>query len=785
MNRLLEILLGLERGFLSREGDFSLRFHPAWPWQHYLGAAVWNVLLLGAGLALVVWIYRRESRSRAVRIGLGALRAALVLLLIGLLNRPVLTLEQSRVEPSVLPILVDDSISMRVKDVGDATSPGSRLNAAMALLAPDEKSLLADLRKTHDVRLYRFDSTAAAVDGVDSLKPEGPSTDVAGAVRQVLADLQGQRVAGVVLLTDGRDSPSRSTAESLAQIAAFGARVFPVIVGSDRPAMNLAIQNVSVQDAAFVGDFVNVRVTVRGSGLTQGQEATVRLLDKATGLPLPGFDGKAAAETVRFESDAPVDAEVQFRPTQVGTLDVAVEVQAQPGEVDDEDNSRVSQLAVLDAQINVLYVDGYPRWEYRYLKNEMIRDKTVDISCLLTSADPTFRQEGDKPITRFPESINELMEYDVVIFGDVDPRQFSDFQLELVAEFVSKLGGGFGMVAGPRHSPAAYAGTAIERLLPVRLLPPRDGDAKRAEGSREFRPVLTKAGATSSIFRFFPDRAANEKFITEQIQPLFWYSQNVAVKPGVGEIYAEHPRDSSPDGRKAPLLVLGRFGAGRTLFSGIDDSWRWRFYTGETIFDTYWVQQLRYLARGRKLGQRQATMATARPVYELGEQVRLSVRVLNPTLVPQLPEQIRVDIQEQAAGSPMLAQASLLRQEGQPDLYVCSFVADRTGAFVAKVASLAAGVDDLAVPFAVRVPRVELAEPQVDRPAMGRLATQTGGQVIELTEAAATLPKLIPSAAKVIPLESSRPVWDAPLVLAAFMLLVTAEWVFRKLLGMV
>src|SRR5207247_7769156 len=134
-----------------------------------------------------------------------------------------------------------------------------------------------------------------------------------------------------------------------------------------------------------------------------------------------------------------------FKPDAVGPLDVVVVIEPQPGELDEQDNSRIAQIAVLDAKLNVLYVDGAPRWEYRYLKNEMIRDRTVNISCLLTSADPTFAQEGDPPderanfpgpVRRFPESIEELMAYDVVLFGDVDPRQFSDAQLQLVNEFV-------------------------------------------------------------------------------------------------------------------------------------------------------------------------------------------------------------------------------------------------------------------------------------------------------------------------------------------------------------
>ena len=270
----------------------------------------------------------------------------------------------------------------------------------------------------------------------------------------------------------------------------------------------------------------------------------------------------------------------------MGNLDLLITAQKQPGEVNEQDNALPASVAVLDAKITVLFVDGYPRWEYRYIKNEMIRDKTIDISCLLTSADPTFKQEGDIPITRFPESIEELMSYDVVLFGDVDPRQFSDRQLQLVSEFVSKKGGGFGMVAGPRFSPQAFRNSPIEAVLPVAIAKVETED-NRGTITQGFRPILTKAGAESSIFRFYLDKTVNEKFLKEDIQQLFWYCRGVIPKPGVAEVFAEHPSDTDAEGkRKAPILVFGHFGAGRTMFSAIDDSWRWRFYTGESVFDT-------------------------------------------------------------------------------------------------------------------------------------------------------------------------------------------------------
>ena len=787
MQRLWELILGLDKGFLSREGEFSLQFNPTWPGQEYVGAVSWNVLL-AILIGLLVWhVYRREGRSRPVRIALGVMRGVLLAFVLVLLNRPVLTLGQSRTEPSVLAIMVDDSVSMRVRDGGgseDAAQQATRLEAIKKLLSPGDRSLLAELSKTHQLRLFRFNRDKEPIDAaaIEKITPEGQNTQVLASLRSVLADLQGQRLAGVVVLTDGRETPARPVAEGLNALKEFGVKVYPVAVGSDRAPTNIAIQTVDVQDSAFKGDIVNVKARVHGSGYPGGHVIAVVLKDSKTGKMLPAPDGKLEQRVTVPADGAPVEAELQFKPEEVGTLDLVVEALKQPGEVNDEDNQLTAQVAVFEAKLAVLYVDGAPRWEYRYIKNEMIRDKTVDISCLLTSADPNFAQEGDVPIRRFPESIEELRQYDVVLFGDVDPRQFSDAQLQLVSDFVTKWGGGFGMVAGPRWSPQAFRNTAIEPLLPV-VISRVETEINPATITQGFRPVLTKEGQQSSVFRFFGDRPENEKFLSEGIQPIYWYCRGVVAKPGLGEVYATHPSDTGPDGRKAPLLVFGRFGAGRTMFSAIDDSWRWRFYTGESVFDTYWVQQIRQLARSKKLGQRGIVANVDRPSYEIGDQVRLSLRVLDPELLQQLPEQIRVEIHD-AAGQ-VVRHETLVRQEGQADLYAAAFTADRVGAFKVKLPALASGGQPTELPLSVTVPKLELAQPQVDRTFLSRLAAETLGQSIDLADAQVKLPQMIPSAAKIIPIETSRPLWDAPLALAFFVLMITVEWIVRKMFGMV
>ena len=825
MQRWLERILGLDSGFLGKEGEFSLDFNPRWPFQDYLGAVTWNIALGALALALVIYVYRREGRSRGARITLGVLRAALLAFVIAMLNRPVLTLTQSRTEPSVLAVVMDDSISMQVRDGGAAGEGGAmtRLQAVLELLNGENQKLVRDLASAHNLKFYRFNRdaqplatvtkasfaanpqdggdapstqpAATPLEALEALQPTGQSTQPLASLRTVLEELQGQRLAGVVIITDGRDTPQESLADGLAAIKNFGAKVYPVAVGSEKPPQNIMLETVTMQDAAFVKDIVNVRTQVRAVGYPAGHQVTLALRNKRTNQPLVGSDGKPVTETITINSDAPQDVELNFKPAEVGTLDVLIEAVKQAGEVDEEDNTRLAQVAVLDAKISVLYCEGYPRWDYRYIKNEMMRDETVDISTLLFSADQGFAQEGDKPITRFPESMSEMLEYDVVLFGDVDQRQFTDAQLQLVNDFVAKKGGGFGMVAGPRFAPHAFKGSPIEAILPVMIAraQPEEAPANIGVG---FRPVLTKDGEASTIFRFFEKRELNQKFIKEDIQMIFWYCKGVTAKPGLGEVYAEHPSDLGPDGRKAPLLVLGRFGAGRTLFSAFDDSWRWRFYTGESIFDTYWVQQIRYLARSKKLGQRRFTLASLRPAYELGQKVEVSLRILDPELLQQLPEQLSVILEDENGQA--IRQDTLQRREGQNDLYVASWTADTVGRFNFRLGALASGTEGADLPIEVHVPRLELTQPQVNRDLLSRLATTvaeaqdaSGPDLDKLRLNADADPgvvreelKKIPSAAAIIPVYTNEPLWNAPLAMVIFVLLITLEWVLRKVYGM-
>ena len=812
MNRFWEILLGLEKGFLSRQGDLSIQFNPDWPFQRLFapvgGASFFNLILILWGIALVVYVYRREGKSTLVRSCLAGVRLLLLLLILALLNRPVLVLDQTRKEPSVVAVMIDDTLSMSVPDVPvDRSQPIPRIAAAQNLLTGGGNQLLNELSKVHNLKIYRFgrdaqqvaevdkpDETLEAGKKIDAIQATEDGTQVVQSLTTVMEDLQGQRLAGVVILTDGKDVPVRERPEAVNELhAKFPVGVYSVPIGQDALPKTVEVLKPDYEPSAFLDDYTVVKFSVRGSGFEPNHKLKVTLKTKKDGKPVLDDKGNPVSTEVVLSDDHPQPVELSFMPAlalgmdprrlpatlppEDRALDLVVEAEKQPGQINPADNVRDVSIQVLDTQIHVLFVEGYPRWEYRYVKNSLVRDKTMKVNCLLTSADPSFVQEatdGVTPIRAFPETLDQLLQYDVVLFGDVDQHEFSDAQLQLINDFVSKRGGGFGMIAGTRYSPQSFKNTPIQAVLPVDITRTEtdDSEVPITEG---FHPELTAEGLTSSIFRFYADKDQNKRYVQELSPPLFWYCRGVIARPQA-TVLSEHPIDLAPGSpRKSPLLVVSQYGAGRTLFSAVDDSWRWRFYTGEYIFDAYWVQQIRYLARNRKLDERNVTFEPTQSEYQLGGQAALDLNVLNPKLSLQLPPQIPVQILD-TEGRPV-KQVTLTKIENSSK-YAVSWTADALGRFVARLPPLGDG-PSMDRPFAVKSPQLELESPKLDRSLLAGL-----GRMVELNTAATELPGLIRSAARTIPVQLSRPIWEAPLALFLFVGLIVAEWVLRKLYGM-
>ena len=668
-----------------------------------------------------------------------ALRLAALLVVLTMLLGPALT-EIGEPSRGVVLVLIDDSGSMGTVDAapvqpaasldagsgnaasGDAPAKAaSRLQLVKAALAEGEGRVLRELLDNNRLRVMAFstgiDQTVAA-DGPDDLpaalamiaglRPDGADSHVNAAVIESLKRAAGQLPAAVVVISDGRRTGGPAAGPAVARARtghAMPVPVWTVVVGDPAPRKDLVLHQVLAEGDAYAKDQVEVQALVSAPGFPPGTRLDVRLTQKdgPRTLQFAGGSLPKIEPVVWKGGDAPVPVKLYFTAPAPGRYNLTVRAEPQPGETRTDNNELPFSVEVHERKLRVLYVDGYPRWEYRYLFPLLRREKSLEDSVLLLSSGSDFPQEGKKPIRVFPATLDELhRDYDVVLFGDFDPeeggplRGIEHKQLEMIVEWVQTKGGGFGFVAGERFGLAKWAGTPIGKLINVE---PAAGGHEAPEGdlTASFPLRLTEQGRGHPIF-VPPGQAAgaaapegaDARTGWEKLPGLFWHYPARRAKPAT-EVLAEHPTAKTEGGAPVPLVVAGQFGRGPTLFVGTDDTWRWRYYDGEPYFNAFWLQALRYLGRERQKSASSAVeIRIDRPKARTGETVTMTAVVSDAALARRFAEAGRVELvvttpDGRPVGVVDLPAEAGPRRDGAPAVFRGEHRPDRPGTYLVRL----------------------------------------------------------------------------------------------------
>lgn len=802
MTGLMETLLGLEHIRLADDGPVSLQFAaPPAPWIMLVGAVV---------AAIVVWFaYRLEPQPRPFRWMLAILRFGALMTVLFICGQPMLVLRRNHVDPSYVAVLVDRSASMAARDVAAPPTlvdppdrePMTRWQEAAGVLTAPDGGLMGRLGERHRLGLWLFGRRAEplaildvnAADRADiarkleSTDPIGGGTDVSGSIVQVVNETQGNRVAGLVVISDGRQTAAHDVEEAVGAALARSIPIHVVAVGSTRPRRDLSVASIWAPEEVFLRDTVAVRYEIEAAGIDAPLPVVVELSDAARREVIATHTHQV------FSQGPPKKGEFQYRPSAAGRRVLQVSVRPCEGEQELENNIAQTPVTAHEEKIGVLYVEDTPRFEYRYLKNLLLREGGIDSSCLLLGATSGFLQEGTRPIRRFPQSIEELRPYDVIILGDVDPRGdwLTPVQQSLLVDFVSNQGGGLAFIAGERNMPQRLRQTPLEKLLPVEIDPHFHGRYEQGL-AEEFRIQLTSEGRSHAIFQL-DDDAARPGDASSWLPGLYWYARVLGPQPAAS-VLAVHPTAQSAGG-PIPLAVLGRYGAGRTFYIGSDDLWRWRQDSGEVFYDTFWLQTLHTLARARKLGEGQPwRLETDRSRCELGERVQVKLTAAADLPLGDLTSiagQVR-DVANELVGRFELQPAGPAARVFEGD-----FQPRRSGtlALIAEPPAQGARTRRYARSITVIAGDVEQRRLEADHEYLQRLARRTGGRFWRLADGQPTggpsevldldaLAAAIPDRSVQIADDIEEPLWDKGVILLVFMTLIGTEWIMRRSAGM-
>jgi hypothetical protein len=394
----------------------------------------------------------------------------------------------------------------------------------------------------------------------------------------------------------------------------------------------------------------------------------------------------------------------------------------------------------------------------------------VKLSTYLQDADPEYAEQDKSALRSFPVNRDDLLSYDVVIIGDLDPRLLPQSVWQNMRAFVSEKGGGAVFMAGPKFMPRLYRDNSdVSALLPLKVDLVAGAD-RAADMSRGFTVRPTPLGLQSPAFQL-GDLPSETEQIWSKLAPLYWLYPIGELKPGA-QVLA--------DGLGKPMICFQYFGAGRVLFHAIDSTWRWRTGGGEPFFARYWVQTIRFLAHG-KLGKgRGVELTTDRRQYRRGEVAQLRARFLDTQLTPPGDE---VVVLVNAAGQAR-RRVALRRNSGVPGVYEGSLADLTDGQYEVLMIEPQVSGNPATVKFSVVPPPGEFARTQMDAAALAAAAETTHGKFYTIADADKLLADLPAGRREPIRNLPPIPLWNRWWVLLAFLTCITGEWILRKRRGM-
>ncbi|MEX0867091.1 MAG: VWA domain-containing protein [Pirellulales bacterium] len=768
------------------------QFAGDWQWSPPL-VLLFAALTVAGSMAIVsLYLTERAEAGHKLRLALAAVRISLLLLVLFVMLFG-LKVMFNRTSLPYLAIIVDESASMEHVDAFDPRvierlaqrahdagfdSP-TRINLAKALLLSNNAAALREQGNEYQVQFYFVAGAARrpaseltdSLEALRELEAIGKSSRLGSGIREVLDDLRGTQPAAIVVFTDGVNTDGPGLVEAAQYARRKGVKLIMIGVGSETPAKYLELRDLLVDRVVFVDDYVDFQFKVEAGGLA-GQTVDVILREADSPAVL-------ARERVAISADLRTqEARISYRPTEEGEKEYVIEIENPPTGLPEKPRRLTQRVRVEKAKIRVLLAQGYPNYEYRFLKHLLERDPTIELSTVLQEADLEYAEDDQSALRVFPVNKDDLAEYDVLIFGDLNPAYLSSSVLQNISDFVTELGRGMIIISGPEFNPSAFQNTPLATLLPIdraALSAPRQAGPY----TQGFAARLSDFGATHAFMQLGDSREQTQR-IWATLPELYWMHEADRLKRGV-RVLAEHPTKTDAAGQRLPLLALHFIPPGKVLWHATDETYRWRENVGDAYFARYWIQAIRYLARSKFADENaDVEITTERENYDRGDAVQVRVRFFDDRRAPLADDGVSVVVESEDKKK---MNVTLSRDPQNRSVFAAEAGNLPSGRYRAWVATPALA-SRAATEFVVRPPAGETDEKQLDVVALKEAAEQSRGEYFNIADLNA-LPIDLPRG-RAVQVESLPPVelWNNWRVLTLFLALLVTEWLLRKRKGM-
>ncbi len=743
----------------------------------------WLAVILAAAIGAVVFFeYRRplSPLTRAQRGVLAGLRVAALLALVLFVFRPIAVLPPAGSRDAIVPVLVDISRSMRINDADGQT----RLARASGLL---RNELGLPLTTHFRTEIYGVGDGLAPLKA-DALTADARRTDLTGAIAAVRERYRGQPVAGIVVLSDGGDTGagqaggsqgSGGAGGSSRSAGSGGAPVFAIGIGSPDGPRDREVLGITAGDPRLDHATVDLHVTAVSNGFGRAPFA-LRVL--ANGQLI---DSRRLAPPA---DGSPIEQVFTVSPDPLNATVYTAEIPREPSEDVGENNSRSVLVSPAGRKRRILLVEGAPGFEHSFMTRALAADPGLEIDSVTRKGKNGDGQDtfivqagaarGAGLTAGFPSTREQLYTYDGLVIANVEAGFFSRAQLKLAADFVAERGGGLLVMGGRSFAQRGLSGTPLEEALPVELND-RRGGLVRAASSGDLpahnRLRLTAEGELHPIMRLGASPDETRK-LWSALPALSASAALGGPRPGATILALT----TAPGGGVFPVVAVQRYGQGRSMVFAGEASWRWKMLMASTdrSYEFFWRQSARWLSSATP----DPVAITLPNAPEPGDAISVDVDARDAAFAPVAEAAIEATLTLPGGATQPIA---LRRADAAGGRYTAALGPEQPGLYrvhaEARRGSTSLGAADrwMYVGGADR----EFADPRLNEGFLRRVARSSGGRYVRASEAA----RIVPWLQAAVPQNAAperRDLWHEPGAFALVILLLSAEWILRRRLGL-
>ena len=585
-------------------------------------------------------------------------------------------------------------------------------------------------------------------DWSEAIAAGGTQSRIGDSIRGVMASHDASTLAGIVLITDGQNNGGVGAGTAIASARRGEVALYPLGLGSSDAPTNVRVVDLDAPRRVYPGDKFAITAMLQASG-PKDLEVEVQLLDRLSGENETSNDAQddqrlgevVDSRKVSIKNDGTLtDIRFEMEPKTVGRRKLAIRVVAPTGDQNEQDNVRDARYEVVGKKLRVLAVAGGPTREYRFVRNLLFRDNSIELDVWLQTGKPGMSQDADGVLQAFPNDAEALFEYDAIILFDPDWTAISASSLDLLDRWLSQQAGGMMIVAGPVYHPRwirLRTDPRVSRIagfFPVTLSNRGALLSGGRQGGENAWPLDLSPETRRADFMWIAETPAESLQVWENFDGVYDFVGVKNAKPGA-KVYARFSDPTTEVGGSQPVYLASHFyGAGRVVFQGSGEMWRLR---GESdgYFDSYYTKIVRWISEGRLMrDSNRGLLLVDNSRAMVGQTISVRAILTDEQFEPlNVPE---VDAKVLAPGGRIEDLKLLpLKGEPRPGTYGGRFTVREAGSYELRL-TLGDALEEqvLRQSVQVRLPTVELERPRRNDAELEQMAAMTGGKYFAVDE---------------------------------------------------